>query len=432
MGRRKEKIPPPGTNKDSTTNFYSRKKWRMVFLSNVLELQGKKLIPRGMQIIGNALMKNRHVVKLELAHNDIGDAGAITLAELLRRNDTIQHLNLAQNKVTDVGGIALASAFIPNVSPNGQAGLWNRTLFTLVLSGNEMGDATLLAISKAAACHRDLMRVDLSWNKIGPLGTKCLGRSMQRNPNCTYILIGNQIGDEGTEHLCEALKRYSGKGTSSLNLLRNDVRYRGAKAVGRLIENNEYILDVSLHSNTLGLRGMQEIRHHLTSAPNRLRSLNLSNCMLGDSGAEELALLIDADLPTLERLSASDNDLTDIGGVAIVKALMTNNSLVAVNCSGNSFGAETVELTMKLVEKAKVLKQLDFTNSIESSDMRRTLAFAASDADGLSIDVGEMQEDTYEGTVQRITEHMQLTLDAEAERAKSRKGKKRGKKAAST
>nr|CCC90742.1 unnamed protein product [Trypanosoma congolense IL3000] len=427
MGKRKEKIPPPGTSKDPTTNFYSRKKWRTVLLANVLELQGKELVPRGMQIIGNALTKNRHVVRLELAHNHIGDVGAIALADLLRRNETIQHVNLAQNDITDVGGIALASAFIPNVSPNGQAGQWNRTLFTLVLSANELGDATLLALSKAAACHRDLMRVDLSFNKIGPLGTKCLMRAMQRNPNCGYDLMGNQIGDEGTEYLCEAMKRFAGKSTTGLNLFRNDVRYRGCRAVGHLIENNEFIHNLSLHSNTLGLRGVQELRHHLTRAPNCLRSLNLSNCMLGDSGAAEIAAIIESDMPTLERLSVADNDMTDAGGVTIVKALMNNTSLITVDCSNNTFGAKTVEATMLLVEKAKVLKQLDFTNSIESGDMRRTLAFASSDADSLTVDVGEMQEDTYESIVQRIGEHMQLILDAEMEKAKSRKGKRKQK-----
>ncbi|KAG8348865.1 putative Leucine Rich repeat [Trypanosoma vivax] len=378
-----------------------------------------------MQIIGNALAKNKHVVRLDISHNKIGDAGAVAVAELLRRNETILHLNLAQNGITDVGGIALASAFIPNVSPNGQPGQWNRTLFTLVLAGNELGDATLLALSKAAACHRDLSRVDLSWNKIGPLGTKCLLRSMQRNPLCTYNLVANMIGDEGTEHLCEALQRYGNKTLTTLNLYRNDVSYRGCKAVGRLIENNEFILDLGLHSNTIGLRGMQELRHHLTSAPNRLRSINLNNCMLGDDGAQEVATIIEADLPTLERLSIADNNITDVGGVAIVKSLMVNNFLISVSCTGNRFGAKTVELTLQLLESAKVLKLLDFTNSIESSEMQRTLTFAGGDAEGLRVDVGEMKETTLESVLQRIAEYMQMVLDVEAEKSRNRKLRKK-------
>ncbi|KEG12395.1 hypothetical protein DQ04_01751120 [Trypanosoma grayi] len=428
MGKKKEKIPPPGTSKDPTTNFFSRRKWKAALLSPVLELQGRNLIPRGALIIGTALMKSRHVVRLDLAQNHIGDEGAVTMAEVLRRNESIQHLNLAQNDITDVGGIALASAFIPNVSPNGQPGQWNRTLFTLILAANDLGDATLLAMSKAAACHRDLTRVDLSWNNIGPMGTKCLLRSMQRNPLCVYNLMANKIGDEGTEYLCEAMQRFAGKGITSLNLFRNDVRHRGCKAVGRLLENNEHILDLSLHSNTLGLKGMQELRPRFVAAPNRVRSLNLSNCMLGDDGALEVAALIAANPPSLERLSIADNGLTDDGGVAIVKALLKNTALVVVNCAGNTFGTKTVEATEEVIRTAKVLKLLDFSNTIESIDMRRTLAFSANDADGIRVEVGEMQGETLDDMLQHVADQMQMILDAEAEKAKNKKARRQTKK----
>ncbi|EAN85286.1 hypothetical protein, conserved [Trypanosoma cruzi] len=425
---KKEKIPPPGTSKDPTTNFYTRRKWRTALLQATLELQGRKIIPRGVLIIGTALMKNKHVVRLDLSQNNIGDEGAVTMAEVLRKNETIQYLNLAQNGITDVGGIALASAFIPNVNPNGQPGQWNRNLFTIILAGNDLGDDTLLAMSKAAACHRDLTSVDLSWNNVGPLGTKCLLRSMQRNPLCVYHLMANKIGDAGTTCLCEAMQRFAGKGTTTLNLFRNDVRHKGCEAVGRLLENNEFILEVSLHSNTLGLKGMQLLRQHFTAAPNRVRSLNLGNCMLGDEGAPEAAALITANLPALERLNLASNGFSDDGGVIIVKALLKNTFLVMVSCADNTFGTKTVDATAELIGTAKVLKLLDFTNSIESVEMRRTLAFAASDADGIRVEVGEVQEETLDDRLQHVAEYMQMILDAEAERAKSRKSKKRPKK----
>ncbi|RNF26721.1 uncharacterized protein Tco025E_01046 [Trypanosoma conorhini] len=427
MGK-KEKVPPPGTSKDPTTNFYTRRKWRALLFQAALELQGKSIVPRGALVIGTALMKNKHVVRLDLSHNNIGDEGAVTMAEVLRKNESIQYLNLAQNGITDVGGIALASAFVPNVNPNGQPGQWNRTLFSLVLAGNDLGDDTLLAMSKAAACHRDLVSVDLSWNHVGPLGTKCLLRSMQRNPLCVYHLMANRIGDAGTTYLCEAMRRFAGKGITSLNLFRNDVRHRGCEAVGQLLENNEFLLDVSLHSNTLGLKGMQVFRQHFTAAPNRVRSLNIANCMLGDDGASEVAALIAANPPALERLNVASNGFSDDGGVVIVKALLKNTALIMVSCADNTFDAKTVDATGDLIATTKTLKLLDFSKSIESVEMRRTLAFAASDTDGIRIEVGEVQEETLEDMLQHIAEHMQMILDAEAEKAKSKKPRKKSKK----
>ncbi|KAH9584130.1 Leucine-rich repeat [Trypanosoma melophagium] len=428
MVKKKEKIPPPGTPKDPTTNFFTRRKWKALLLSPLLELQGRNIIPRGALIIGTALMKNRHVVRLDLSQNHIGDDGAVTMAEVLRKNESIQHLNLAQNDITDVGGIALASAFIPNVNPNGQPGQWNRTLFTLVLAGNQLGDATLVAMSKAAACHRDLSRVDLSWNNIGPMGTKGLMRSMQRNPLCTYNLMANHIGDEGTTHLCEALKHYAGKGTSTLNLFRNDVRHRGCKAVGQLLENNEFILDVCLHSNTLGLKGTQVLCHHFLAAPNHVRSLSLANCMLGNDGALEVAALIAASPPLLERLSIAGNNITDEGGAAIMKALLKNTGLIMINCAENTFGAKTVEYTLEVIRTATVLKLIDFTKSLDSTEMRRTLAYAANDANDIRVELGDVQEETLDDVLQRIAEHMQIILENEAEKAKNKKLRKKSKK----
>lgn len=426
MVAKKEKVPPPGTRKDPTTNFYNRRKWRALLFSASLELQGKNIVPRGALIIGTALMKNKHVVRLDFSHNNIGDEGAVTMAELLRKNETIQHLNLAQNGITDVGGIALASSFIPNVSPNGQPGQWNHTLFTIVLSGNDLGDDTLLAMSKAAACHRDLSVVDLSWNKIGPSGTKCLMRSMQRNPLCVYKLMANRIGDEGASYLCEAMQRFAGRGTPTLNLFRNDVRHRGCKAVGQLLENNEFITELSLHSNTLGLKGIQQLRQHFLAAPNCVRTLDISNCMLGDDGAHEVAAIIEANLPSLERLSVANNGFSDNGGATVVKALLKNAVLVMVSLSYNTFGAKTVDVATRLISTAKVLKLLDLSKCIESIEMRRTLAFSASDADGIRVEVGEVQEETLDDMLQRIADHMQMTLDAEAANAKSKKSKKGG------
>ena len=87
---KKEKIPPPGGKKDEFTNFYSKSKWKQFLLKSTLDVSGRNLRPTGAQIVGNTLMKNKWVTALDLCHNNIGDVGAIEIAQVIKANDTLQ------------------------------------------------------------------------------------------------------------------------------------------------------------------------------------------------------------------------------------------------------------------------------------------------------------------------------------------------------
>lgn len=437
-GRKKDKVPFPGSKGETSTAFYTRKKWKALLQEVRLDLAGRALGPRGGLVVSSALFKNSRIVSLDLSHNELGDEGAMAMANLLRVNATLQHLNLSHNNMTDVGGIALASAFIPNVSATGQPGQWNRTLYTLNLMGNRFADDTLLALSNAAACHRDLTRVDLSWNDVGPNGTKCLTRALQRNPLCVYLLAANQLGDEGTAHLCEALLRHGGRSQLALNLYNNEISYSGANAVGQLLARTSVIQDVSLAGNTIGFKGAQALQQHLTdfavltACP--LRFLNLSDNWLGDEGATSVAAIIAADLPALERLDVSDNQITDSGATAIALAVLRNTHLRLLNCENNHFGSKAVEAVVRLIRESSSLKSLNLSNCIESAEHRRALTVAVGETDGLHVELGPNPDtavaDESADLVVKLTEHLQLLADQAAQREKDNPpAKKKGKKA---
>ncbi|EPY19431.1 hypothetical protein STCU_09464 [Strigomonas culicis] len=398
-----------------------------------LELQGRLLGPKGALVVGTALMKNRYVTVLDLSHNNISDDGALSLAEMLKVNTLIQTLNLSQNNISDVGGIALASAFVPNVTPTGQPGQWNRTLFSIILTGNNLGDDSLLAFSNAAACHRDLTLVDLSWNHIGPLGTRCLMRCYQKNPLCNFVLAANAIGDEGVEYLCAALKQHGGKNQTTLNLYRNDISHRGAAAIGQLLADDDRVLEVNLAGNTLGLRGIRELKNAMTSAPNVVRSLLLNDNMIGDEGAKELVPLITADLPMLERLDLADNKITDVGACSIVQALMANTKIQLVNLQFNSLGSKAVAVLVDLVRQTKTIKSINVYGCVTAADLRRAITQVVGEADGVHVEVGADPDQGDEGNplLMKLEEHLQMIADEEAQqRAKEEelKAKKKKKK----
>lgn len=418
MGRKREKIPPPGSKKEKNTLFYSRKKWKAALQLTNLELCGNHIDPRGALVICHAIAKNHYVTRLDLSNNDLGDEGALAVADMLRINQQLQSLNVSQNNITDIGGISIASAFIPSVSPSGAPGQWNRSLFTLIMAANQLGDDTLLALSNATVCHRDLTRVDLSWNRVGPLGTKCLLRSFQRNPLVNFILVANELGDEGTINLCEAMKRYGGRSQTTLNLYRNGITHKGAEAVGRMLEDNKIVMDVNLAGNSIGMKGIQAIKNSIVNSSSNLRFLNVSDNLLGDEGGKELAEIIAADLPLLIRLDASDNGFTDKSATAISKSLRVNTALQMVDFQNNTFGPKAVTAVEEMVRETKTLKSMNLSNCIESSEQRRHLTLVVGEAEGVHVEVGNtgIGEDEKIDIPSKWAEYLQVLADQEAQR----------------
>jgi Ran GTPase-activating protein (RanGAP) involved in mRNA processing and transport len=427
---KKEKIPPPGNKKDEFTNFYSKAKWKQFLLKSTLDCNGRNLRPTGALYVGNALAKNKWVTQLDFSHNHLQDQGAIELAQILKVNDIIQNVNLSNNEITCIGGIALASAFIPYANPTGQPSVWNKSVWTMNLSGNKLKDDSLVALANAAACHRDLTKVDLSYNKITGMGCSSLMRSMQRNNFCNFNLAANNLGDEGVSHVCEAFRRWGGKGSqATLNFFCNDVSKGGAEAIGRLLENNEFVLDVNLAWNTLGFKGTEGlVAKMLPPCKNVVRILNLTNNCLGDEGAETVARLIDADIEHLTRVNVSHNEIKDGGGAALMLAAGRNTHLVALLATHNEFGDKTVELLTELVKTTKTLKTIDIKRSGLKEEHKNTISDSLKHAQsaGFRVDYQTLDElDVMTQFLDKIKDYQEMKAAEEEAKPKAKKGKKK-------
>lgn len=418
--------PTPGSKNESATSFYTRKKWKSVLQNSTLDLSCRDIDARGALVISTALLKNQYVTNLNLSSNKIGDEGATAIADMLRSNSIIRSIDLSCNGITNIGGIALASAFIPHSSQIGQPGSWNRSLFSITLVGNQLSDDTLIAFGNAAACNRELARVDLAWNKIGPQGVQCMMRSMQRNPLCNFILMGNRISDEGTVFLCNALKQFGGQSQASINLYDNCITYRGAEAISQLLDNNDFVQDLSLCGNTIGFRGVRELQRHLSYATCVLRSLNIADNMLGDASAGEVSAIVTTNLPTLIQMNVSNNDFTDDGATLIMEALTKNSTLQLFVCKNNTFGARAASAVRDLVRATKSLKSLNLSNCIESADHRLSITLAVGETDGVHVEMG-VPEDTDDdnGIENKIANFLQAKADQDAQKAQEAKEAKK-------
>lgn len=429
---KKEKIPPPGNKKDEFTNFYSKSKWKQLMLKSLLDCNGRNLRPTGALIVGNALAKNKWVTQLDLCHNHISDQGAIEIAQILKVNDIIQNVNLSCNEITDIGGIAIASAFIPYANPTGQPSQWNRSVYYLNLSGNLLGNDALVALANAAACHRDLTKVDLTNNQIGGVGCKALARSMERNPLCTFLLGANKLGDEGAIHFASALSRFGGKGSQAvIALYNNDISKGGAEALGAVLETNDFIMDLNLSWNTLGYKGSEALLSRmLPPGKNVVRTLNLAHNCLGDEGAFEVAKVIEANLETLTRINVNNNEIRDAGGAALAAATSKNTFLLQLYATNNEFGDKTVDGFCEAVRQTKTLKLLDLKRNNFKDDQKQKFSDSLkyTESQGLRIDYGAM-DDIVPMTqfLDKIREYAEMHKADEAQGKGGKKGK--GKKA---
>ena len=78
------------------------------------------------------------------------------------------------------------------------------------------------------------MQLNLSDNELGPGGAKALAPALVRGSLTKILVSGNQLGDEGTTILCDALRENMVSKVEELNLSRNGISLEGAKAIAAL------------------------------------------------------------------------------------------------------------------------------------------------------------------------------------------------------
>jgi len=124
-------------------------------LITLLNLNGNKIGPEGAKALTeHFLAPDRALPQLNLARNQLGDQGAIAIANLLRKNTTVTRVNLAGNNIADQGVKAITDAL-------GDNGL----VTDLDLSNNNIGIDGALALERLLQKNSTLINVNLSNNK---------------------------------------------------------------------------------------------------------------------------------------------------------------------------------------------------------------------------------------------------------------------------
>lgn len=338
----------------------------------------------GLTPIAEALKVNSTLTSLNLAGNQIIDDGIARLSKALSfdQNQTLTSLDLSNNNFGIEGLTALVGAIAQPLKPN-------KTLTTLHLAGNKLGDEAIGMLSKALSYNRSLTTLNLSDNQIGAVGARSLATYLRYNHNLLHLYLAHNLIDRyGAKHLASALK--DNRRLITLNLLVNPISDFGVMDLADALEHNSTLKSLNLAFGQFGHRGPVKLARALEQ--NRgLTELDLSDNYLGDWTAYAFEKVLKNNT-TLAKLYLKFAELGSDGITDIAESLKENTTLTVLNLAGNQVESEAAEALIEALKENTTLTVLDLRlNSIDEEVLMK-LSWIAFNRPNLEIRVDEPQK----------------------------------------
>lgn len=128
---------------------------------------------------------------LDLKHCNIGDKGAVLLAQALMFNSAVKYLNVESNRISVSGAEALASYLIERP---------NNGLEVLKMSSNQIADEGFHAFADALENNASLQELTLKSNRAKESGLMALGNSLYKNSTLKLLtVLGNDFNDNSAK-----------------------------------------------------------------------------------------------------------------------------------------------------------------------------------------------------------------------------------------
>ena len=144
------------------------------------------------------MRRSKSIFKYRLWHLNIQDDGVALICDALAGNGVIEYLDLSQNGFEVEGARSLARFMKANGS---------KSLTTLVLAGNPIGDEAVVALVDGIRGNESLRGLNLSYCGISDDGAIALASLLQHGSHLeTLGLYGNEIEEAGLIALAIALK----------------------------------------------------------------------------------------------------------------------------------------------------------------------------------------------------------------------------------
>ena len=239
-----------------------------------------------------------HVSELRLAHNAIGDCGALDLA--LALGDVPWRLLAAPSRAEGGNGLEVDEGSSGTIGNMGML----RNVRKLDLRGNVIGNTGATALSDMLSVNSSLVEVSLADNHVNADGVEAVSRALATNVHLgTLNLSNNLIADEGIAPLSAILSW-------------NDALLRQLPDAGAHSAVNLTLRVLILSGNSLGDAGAECMSAAIASHPS-LADIGLDDNDIGDKGAgalrHALRLRRTSNLAPIVRLSLAHNSVTEAG-----------------------------------------------------------------------------------------------------------------------
>ena len=274
------------------------------------------------KIIHNRL---KCIEKIHFRGNNIGDEGAVALADGLKSCSNLQVLALSVNNIGAEGTVALADG-LKSCS----------NLQDLDLSNNNIGDEGAVALADGLKSCSNLQDLTLTTNNIGDKGAVALADGLKSCSNLQCLsFYAKNIGDEGAVALADGL---SCSNLQRLYLSANNIGHEGVVALADRLKSYSNLQVLSLSVNNIGDKGAVALSDGLKSCSN-LQNLGLCSNNIGDKGAVALADGLKS-CSNLQDLALSINNIGAKGAVALADGLKFCNNLRHLYFTSNNIGGE--------------------------------------------------------------------------------------------
>lgn len=267
----------------------------------------------GSRIVRTLTYKYPHVTVLQLGFNRLCDQGIKDLSELFLNNKTIKTLDIPFNKISAVGISSLQRA-LQN----------NSTLTKLNLHSNPLhtdGANGIQKILKNTSCA--IVDLNLGNCKLGDVGLSIITQALEHNSSLKKLTLDNNlISKRGCKMLCDILQKNDNINHLDLH---SNILGSGAAYFGEVLEKNNALVILNIADNTIG----SDVVKSLTAAlakNSTLRSLDLSENYIQEDDISLIERALDNNF-TLTKLDLRFNKFRyNLYKVLIIEMVLLDNN----------------------------------------------------------------------------------------------------------
>lgn len=316
-----------------------------------LDLCKQVIGPQGIKPLLDSLSENKHINRLLLGNNVVGDEAGKQIAAFIKSGKSpLTIWYIAGNNLTVKGITPICEALLEDNQVNA---LW--------LKRNPLKAAGMVPIGKLIEFNKNIQVLDLLNCGLLDEGVKILFESLEKNNTLKHLyLSANGVTSVGLERI----KDYYKKGLSSLETLflgANRIGNQGAKIVSEILELDTKLVRLNLGSSRIGAEGMKYLSEPLKVHPS-LKVLDMgyikATMDLGELG----------------------NYIEDEGAFYLSKVLEKSDKIMWINITHNMITQKGLQVIVdKIKDMNRTLLYFDYVqygtslNEITLTDLRNSL-----------------------------------------------------------